>query len=410
MERGSRDLTIWSVAFGTIATVPSYGLEVDHLSYRTEESGGLQCCPCAHVDIAFPRTRLPAGGEVFTIRTLVCPFSSHYMVDSICIPSSVRELADNCFSFSRFLTFVAFESDAKLSMIGESAFAGCYSLESLCIPGSVLRIGRWAFLHCEPDAIWTEVGNTRFQFRAGFMLGDNGTVGIRYLGEELIARIPDEIELLGKDCLHECSSVAEIEFGDDCQLVQIGVFACSCMIELRSICIPASVEQIGHSAFYNCTELTAVTFEAESVLEEICPCTFQQCKSLGSICLPSSIRQIGGCAFLDCKKLTTVVFECPSQLEIVRQCAFHGCPKLTSLAFPESLNRIGKCRHFWQTLKTVRFESVASLMKLYTYHQLDLSGVLEIEIGDCSDDFEFPGFVLDRRADTLVYLRREGET
>jgi hypothetical protein len=41
-----------------------------------------------------------------------------------------------------------FEPDSRLSTIGTSAFLGCSSLSSVCLPSSVRRMGNYVFAHC----------------------------------------------------------------------------------------------------------------------------------------------------------------------------------------------------------------------------------------------------------------------
>jgi hypothetical protein len=49
-------------------------------------------------------------------------------LSSICIPSSVEILCEKCFCYCASLSNLTFESESKLSRIGESAFRHCSSL------------------------------------------------------------------------------------------------------------------------------------------------------------------------------------------------------------------------------------------------------------------------------------------
>jgi hypothetical protein len=67
-------------------------------------------------------------------------FTNCRRLSSICIPSSVVELGESCFTSCQSLSKVTFESGSRLSEIGDQAFAGCWSLSSICIPSSLGNI------------------------------------------------------------------------------------------------------------------------------------------------------------------------------------------------------------------------------------------------------------------------------
>jgi hypothetical protein len=65
---------------------------------------------------------------------------------SICIPSSIQTISKSCFADCTNLSNVTFEIGSRLTNLGESAFAGCSSLESICVPSSIETISRCCFL------------------------------------------------------------------------------------------------------------------------------------------------------------------------------------------------------------------------------------------------------------------------
>jgi hypothetical protein len=54
---------------------------------------------------------------------------------SICIPNSVEDLDNGCFSHNQIAT-ITFEAGSRLRRIGELCFSNC-SLQSICVQPSV---------------------------------------------------------------------------------------------------------------------------------------------------------------------------------------------------------------------------------------------------------------------------------
>jgi hypothetical protein len=67
--------------------------------------------------------------------------------DEAVIPSFVENLAHHSFSGSG-VRQVTFDSVSRMSILGESAFSDCGSLNSICIPASVHSIASRCFLQC----------------------------------------------------------------------------------------------------------------------------------------------------------------------------------------------------------------------------------------------------------------------
>ena len=69
-------------------------------------------------------------------------------IKSITIPNSVKNIYQNCFSYS-LLEKVEFESGSKVEAISGSMFFECQNLSSVNIPNSVKSIGTFAFYNCK---------------------------------------------------------------------------------------------------------------------------------------------------------------------------------------------------------------------------------------------------------------------
>ena len=87
--------------------------------------------------------RIPDGLEIVGDRWFTCS-----NMEKVIIPSSVRTLGDNAFSFCRKLREVVFEPVSQLECIERGCFNGSL-LAEIVIPKSVREIGERAFGFCQ---------------------------------------------------------------------------------------------------------------------------------------------------------------------------------------------------------------------------------------------------------------------
>jgi hypothetical protein len=186
-------------------------------------------------------------------------FSRCPALERINIPASVTVLESRCFAgldhngrvviVNNSLVSVTFESGSQLRSIGKSAFAGCVSLVSICIPASVV------------------------------ILENNCFGGV-------FAEDPEENNR-DRD-FRFCISLESITFEKISEIKVIDEQAFTGCVSLRSICIPASVEVIGNNCFgltdsdesYRCKSLEFVIIESGSMLREVGSNVFKGCDSL----------------------------------------------------------------------------------------------------------------------------------
>ncbi|MBR4237299.1 leucine-rich repeat protein [bacterium] len=266
--------------------------------------------------------------------------------------------------------------------IRDFAFYNCKSLESISIPGSILKIGDSAFSLC-PSLNYS-------MYKDGKYLGNKDNPYLVL------------IEPLNRD-------ITSFYINDHCKVISSTAFAD--YTSLTSIDIPNSVTSIGDSAFYNCRSLesvsvkdgiTSVGFEVFSrctslnyniydsgkylgnndnpylVLIEplnsdvtsfsinrnckiisrgafldsnritsiiipdgftsICNYAFDNCQFLSSIIIPNTVTSIGDYAFNNCISLKTIII--PDSITEIGYYAFSGCSSLASISIPDSVTSI----------------------------------------------------------------------
>ncbi len=274
--------------------------------------------------------------------------------------------------------------DSNINAIGDYAFQGCHTLQTITLPNSIKAIRTFAFGNCGltnltiPDSVVTiaedfiSSGNTALtSFDGKFVTTDKRAVIVDNI---LLAyangcdateyAIPDGVTRIGTGAFaynRNLSSVT-IPYG----VTEIGDNAFVCCDNLASIVIPNSVAEIGSYAFSYCIKLADMTIPDN--VNRIGGSAFTSCRSLTNITIPSSVTIIGEGAFAYCENLTEFkgkfasadgkyliidgVLECfatgcgvteytiPSGITTIGYSAFAGCKSLQSVTIPDGVTSI----------------------------------------------------------------------
>lgn len=117
----------------------------------------------------------------------------------------------------------------------------------------------------------------------------------------------------------------------------IGQFAFSKCVNLRSAIIPNTVKKIDVAAFQGCESLENITLPNKITIIELD--AFRRCESLKSIVIPNSVTKIEDYAFQYCDNLEVVKFG--NKLEEIGVLAFQGCSSLKNVTIPDSVKILG---------------------------------------------------------------------
>lgn len=191
--------------------------------------------------------------------------------------------------------------DYPVAAIGDQAFYGCTSLQSIALPESLRRIGGYAFRGC-----------TALESLA----------------------LPEEMDEIGNWAFVECTSLAGITLPE--RLGKIGSYAFSGCTAIESIAFPEGLPGTGNGTFDGCTALQSIALPEG--MEEIGSYAFAGCTALAAIALPSTIVEINNNAFAGCTSLASVAL--PERLSVISGQAFSGCTTLQSIALPEGLAHV----------------------------------------------------------------------
>ena len=187
--------------------------------------------------------------------------------------------------------------------IGDKAFKGCSSLQSIELPSSLVSIGSYAFYGCSslesidlPSSL-TRIGSSAFWLCSSLRVISVG--------------LPETLTCIGSNAFYGCSSLQLIDLPST--LETIGSFAFSGCSSLQSIQLPSSIEVL-YGVFARCSSLQSI--ELPSSLVSIGISTFEGCSSLQSIVIPPSVQEISAAAFIGAKALKSIVFLSPLPADI----------------------------------------------------------------------------------------------
>ena len=136
-----------------------------------------------------------------------------------------------------------------LESIGNGAFAGCFDIRRVEIPSSVTNLGAWAFAGCSALRHVTLPSSIREISDGLFYRGsdrfDRG-------GLESVA-IPDTVRRIGKYAFASNTRLTEIELPESVE--EIDDYAFYCCKSLTNVVIKGALKRIGEAAFWGCEKL-----------------------------------------------------------------------------------------------------------------------------------------------------------
>ena len=263
-------------------------------------------------------------------------------LQSITIPNSVTKIGDYAFGWCKSLQSVTIPN--SVTNIGDGAFSACESLKSITIPNSVTSIGDHAFNSCYslqsvtiPNSV-TKIGNGAFCLCKSLQS----------------ITIPNSVTSIGIGdvAFYGCESLQSITIPNS--VTSIGNRAFDFCVSLQSITIPNSVTSIGDKAFYLCKSLQSITIP--NSVTSIGDRAFYLCKSLQSVTIPNSVTSIGDGAFSDCESLKNVTI--PNSVTSIEDHTFSLCYSLQSVTIPNSVTKIGDEAFSWcESLQSVTIPS-----------------------------------------------------
>ena len=188
-------------------------------------------------NVKLPKTIKSIGNNAFDD----CSF-----LNSITIPAAVKEIGDYAFRYAG-LKSLSFEEHSTLETIGSEAFYSC-ELSEICIPSSVKEINYNAFSYC------SSLRSVDFEKTSN--LKTIGSYAFHYCGSLTNINLPSSLETIGSYAFESCYSLNDITIPSSVKKINDYTFS-SCS-KLETVTISSSVKSIGSSAFSRCSNLQSI--------------------------------------------------------------------------------------------------------------------------------------------------------
>ncbi len=242
---------------------------------------------------------------------------------SIIIPDSVTSIGYDAFYDCSGLTSIYYTGDVagwcgieglgNVTSSSRALYIGDKKVEGdLVIPNSVTSIGNGAFRGCNslesitlPFIGASRTANSGYNQVFGYIFGYTTT--------------SSDSSVSGATCQYDSNNK---------------YYHYYIPASLKTVILSDSVTSIGAGAFYDCSGLTSVTIPNSVTI--IGYGAFSGCSGLTSVTIGGSVTTIGSSAFYNCSGLTSVTI--PDSVKSICEYAFYGCDKLVEVINKSGLN------------------------------------------------------------------------
>lgn len=259
----------------------------------------------------------------------------------VVIPGSVTKIGNYAFESCYSMTSVVIP-DAVTSL-GWSVFSNCYNLRTATLGKEITAIGDYLFDGCEKlssvkmgDQI-RSIGTSAFYnckaLRALTVPSTVTSIGsYAFAGSGLRGIVlPDALESLGDGVFYQCYSLKEADLGSVTGVPYATFYACSA---LSSVDLGENVKYIYSYAFSN-SGIESITLS--NSVSQIYDRAFSNCKKLYKFVLGKNVNEIGHMAFANCTQLKN--FELRN-VSVIGDSAFSGSG-LRSLVLSQYVTSLG---------------------------------------------------------------------
>jgi len=260
-------------------------------------------------------------------------FWENYALKSIEIPYGIEEIVDNCFYMSGLESI---EIPGSVRKIGDWAFESCQNMKTAFVPGSVEEMGDGVFADCSSELVVT----VEYNSTAHNVLMNNEDLTLNVLnvpefsGQWYYETFEEELEdgsvvTYARITGYEGEMPMHVDFPselDGYTVAEIGGNAFQDRGELRSVSIPGSVRKIIHSAFQNCGGLSSVTLNKGLV--EIGNHAFAY-TNLTEVELPGTVKTLVHHAFAGLNNNELKKLHIPAGVEVIENNLVEGSKYMT---------------------------------------------------------------------------------
>lgn len=215
----------------------------------------------------------------------------------------------------------AYNVPATVSVIGAAAFSGCDNLENIILPGNLnpraakFLICRNAFNGCNNLSEINIPTNTYIIGGSAFSNSNIQSISIpgsvqkigsyAFSGCSSLSNIilSEGIQGIGSGAFKNCDSLVAVTIPDTVTQIDTFVFSYS---GIKNVVIGTGVSTIGKGAFTNCSNLYFINIPGN--VTHINESVFQDCTNLECITIGKGVTNIGNSAFENCSRLSKVYY------------------------------------------------------------------------------------------------------
>lgn len=307
--------------------------------------------------IAYPAQETTIeDGVIFDRAKTTLYFASTILSGEYTVPSTVKTIADNAFSYCEDITYI--RMPATLSSIGKNAFFGC-KLYDFTIPNAIKSFDM-ALLSGNPlKSLTVGSGVTQISgagyFLNGiekiFWLGNNPPEGCYSFNNTIVNFVSNDQYKFGNQILYPfLSSMFDVEgivyvpvspSERTCNVVDYfyapsnAVFSVPATVTNKGIKL--KVIDVGEYAFYHHDYLTDITLDNNGVIDDY---AFYNCIKLQSVTFGNNIPEIKNHTFENCEVLKKV--ENSPALISIGEWAFSGCVGMEYFSVGDKATSFGK--------------------------------------------------------------------
>ncbi|UTD08159.1 leucine-rich repeat domain-containing protein [Treponema denticola] len=262
-------------------------------------------------------------------------FSSRKKMETIIIPDTVKKIGRYVFYFCDKLKNIRLSK--AITSIVEGMFSSCESLEEFIIPDHIINIESSAFSHTGIISIYLP---DRITFRSKSYSEEYeiSTFVFNSCKNLKKVRLPSSITVIGDKMFSRCTSLQNIILPEGLTKIGESAFADCPFTELT---IPNTVTTILSDAFYGYKGKKLIIPDSVTELD----CSFSSCKNLEYLHLSNSLTEINSKLFHDKNSpldnsRALVSVNLPESLKRISSGSFYELKSLKELIIPDTLLEI----------------------------------------------------------------------
>ena len=219
----------------------------------------------------------------------------------------------------------------SITIVGNHAFSGCSSLESIIIPKGVISIGQSAFSGC--TSLTSILLSDTIKTISAYAFWSCSSLS------SIV--IPNSVKTIEEGTFDYCYALSYIIIPNSVTCIKDGFYHCK---SLSSIIIPASVEKIKAPLFMHCSSLISINVERGNIhydSRDNCNAIIEtKTNTLIAGCqntvIPQSVVNIGFKAFAFRNTLKSIII--PRNITCIQESAFESCSSISSIVVEDDNN------------------------------------------------------------------------